>query len=96
MFGFPGNSYPPANCGCVSRCPLDEDIKISDVVKEMTKYVTALTAITGINNYRELEDVDKKYLFDKACGLIESLNDLKDIFQVTEIINGKGDNNDGC
>lgn len=59
----------------------EEDRKITDVVKVMTKYVTILTATAGFGNFYELNDTDKKYLFDKTWSLIDSLNELIDIFQ---------------
>lgn len=96
MLTTPGYPLYGTNNDGVAFSPTDEDRRISAVTKEVTKYVTTLMALSGFNNFSELSDLDKKYLFDKTCGVIKSLNDLKDIFQVNEITDGKGDGDDGC
>lgn len=79
-------TYPLSSnkfCSCGSPF-LDNDIKISSVTKEVTQCMTAVTAIAGFNNYHDLKDEDKQYLYNKISTIINSLNDLKDIFQVKE------------
>lgn len=75
--------YPTNNsCSCGAGLFVSQNTKIMSATKELTKCVTALTAIAGFNNYQELSDLDKQYLYDKISKLMDSLDDLKDIFQV--------------